>query len=148
MSEDDDAPAGATENAAGPADENPEPASQPRKSARRPRKEAAPEADASPDEGGGDKDEAPAEAGGGGARGRGRRSSGGRTRKKAGSAAKGLPIDAEELAGKAWELYRADIAEEGIALVGNDEGKKLAARSFELAKIFLEEKARRAPKED
>ena len=57
-------------------------------------------------------------------------------------------VDPKELGKKAWQLYRADIAEEGIALVKDDDGRKLAQRSFDLAKIFLEERARRTPRSD
>jgi hypothetical protein len=57
-----------------------------------------------------------------------------------------VKIDAKEQAHMAWKLYSADIAEEGIALVKDEDGRKLAMRSFDLAKIFLEEKARRKPR--
>jgi hypothetical protein len=72
---------------------------------------------------------------GGERRGRGRRSNNS-------NRAKPEPVDAKALARKAWKLYQADIAEEGIALVDDKAGRTLALRSFDLARIFLEEKAR------
>lgn len=55
-----------------------------------------------------------------------------------------IPVDAKKLASKAWKLYQADIAEEGIALVDDKTGRHLALRSFDLARIFLEEKAKQS----
>jgi hypothetical protein len=51
-------------------------------------------------------------------------------------------VDVEELAKRAWKIYQADVSEEGIALIDNSTGRQLALRSFELARVFLEEKAR------
>lgn len=53
-----------------------------------------------------------------------------------------VEVDPNDLAKRAWKIYQADIAEEGIALVNNSIGRELAQRSFELARIFLEEEAR------
>lgn len=52
------------------------------------------------------------------------------------------PVDPEELAKRAWKIFQSDVAEEGIALVDNNTGRQLALRSFELARVFLEEKSR------
>ncbi len=87
---------------------------------------------------------------GGGRRGRGRRSSS-RGRSASGDAGgaggRREPVDLKAQAKMAWQLYRADVAEEGLELVKEAEGRKLAQRSFDLARVFLEEKARHAPKE-
>jgi hypothetical protein len=55
-----------------------------------------------------------------------------------------VPIDQEDLAKKAWKIFLGEIGEEGLALVGDQEGRELSRRSFKLAEIFLEEKARRS----
>lgn len=55
-----------------------------------------------------------------------------------------IPIDQEDLAKKAWKIFLGEIGEEGLALVGDQEGRELSRRSFKLAEIFLEEKARRS----
>lgn len=52
------------------------------------------------------------------------------------------PVDPEELAKRAWKIFQSDVAEEGIALVDNATGRQLALRSFELARVFLEEQSR------
>jgi hypothetical protein len=52
------------------------------------------------------------------------------------------PVDPEELSKRAWKIYQADVAEEGITLIDNSTGRQLALRSFELARVFLEEQAR------
>ena len=88
---------------------------------------------------------------GGARRGRGRRGSGsGRSGRGSGDGggSRREPIDAKAQAKMAWKLYQADIAEEGLELVREEDGRKLAVRSFDLARVFLEEKARRAPKGD
>jgi hypothetical protein len=51
--------------------------------------------------------------------------------------------DAELLAKCAWKIYLAEISEEGVALVGDNDAKELSRRCFRLAEIFLEEQARR-----
>lgn len=70
--------------------------------------------------------------------GRGRRSSKG----SSGGTRSSEPVDPEELAKRAWKIFQSDVAEEGIALVDNNTGRQLALRSFELARVFLEEKNR------
>jgi hypothetical protein len=55
-----------------------------------------------------------------------------------------VPIDQDDLAKKAWKIFIGEIGEEGLALVGDQEGRELSRRSFKLAEIFLEEKARRS----
>lgn len=52
------------------------------------------------------------------------------------------PVDADELSKRAWKIFQADVAEEGITLIDNSTGRNLALRSFELARVFLEEQAR------
>ena len=65
-----------------------------------------------------------------------------RGRVRRGNRPKQEPVDPKKLACKAWKLYQADIAEEGIALVDDKAGRHLALRSFDLARIFLEEKSK------
>jgi len=52
-------------------------------------------------------------------------------------------LDAELLAKCAWKIYLAEISEEGVALVGDNDAKELSRRCFRLAEIFMEEQARR-----
>jgi hypothetical protein len=52
------------------------------------------------------------------------------------------PVNQKSLSKKAWKIFQADIAEEGIALVDDKTGRNLALRSFELARMFLEEEGR------
>ncbi|MGJ8672478.1 hypothetical protein [Rubritalea sp.] len=57
-------------------------------------------------------------------------------------------IDDKELSKKAWKVFIGEVNEEGLALIGDKEGRELAKRSFRLAEIFLEEQGRRtAPKQ-
>lgn len=65
----------------------------------------------------------------------------GRGRNSGRGKANRVEVDPDDLAKRAWKIYQADIAEEGIALVNNSIGRELAQRSFELARIFLEVKA-------
>ena len=51
--------------------------------------------------------------------------------------------DPELLARFAWKIYLAEVSEEGVALVGDNDAKELSRRCFRLAEIFLEEQARR-----
>jgi len=52
-------------------------------------------------------------------------------------------VDSELLAKFAWKIYLAEVSEEGVALVGDNDAKDLSRRCFRLAEIFLEEQARR-----
>ena len=54
-----------------------------------------------------------------------------------------LKLDPEMLAKCAWKIYLAEISEEGVALVGDNDAKELSRRCFRLAEIFLEEQTRR-----
>lgn len=47
------------------------------------------------------------------------------------------PVDREELQSKAWELYCADINEEGTSMFNEEEAEDLVRRSFILSDIFL-----------
>lgn len=51
--------------------------------------------------------------------------------------------DSEALAKFAWKIYLAEISEEGVALVGDNDAKELSRRCFRLAEIFMEEQSRR-----
>ena len=52
-------------------------------------------------------------------------------------------LDAEQLAKCAWKIFLAEVSEEGIALIGDNDARELSRRCFRLAEIFLEEQARR-----
>ncbi|MEO1856057.1 MAG: hypothetical protein ABGY95_01655 [Rubritalea sp.] len=52
-------------------------------------------------------------------------------------------IDAKELSKRAWKIFLSEVSEEGLALIGDKEGRELSKKSFRLAEIFLEEQGRR-----
>ena len=56
-----------------------------------------------------------------------------------------MPID--DLCRKAWDIYLAEVSEEGVELFPDNDARELARRSFRLAEIFLQEelRARRPP---
>jgi hypothetical protein len=54
-----------------------------------------------------------------------------------------VKVDAEQLAKFAWKIYLAEVSEEGVALIGDNDARELSRRCFRLAEIFLEEQARR-----
>lgn len=51
-----------------------------------------------------------------------------------------MPMD--DLCRKAWEIYLAEVSEEGVELFPDNDGRELARRSFRLAEIFLLEELR------
>ncbi len=51
--------------------------------------------------------------------------------------------DAEALAKLACKIYLAEVSEEGVALIGDNDARELSRRCFRLAEIFLDEQARR-----
>lgn len=52
-------------------------------------------------------------------------------------------IDPENLAKMAWKIYLAEVSEEGVALIADNDAKDLSRRCFRLAEIFIEEQSRR-----
>lgn len=52
-------------------------------------------------------------------------------------------VDPETLTKMAWKIYLAEISEEGVALIGDNDAKELSRRCFRLAEIFIEEQSRR-----
>lgn len=52
-------------------------------------------------------------------------------------------VDPELLTKMAWKIYLAEIGEEGVALIGDNDAKELSRRCFRLAEIFAEEQSRR-----
>jgi hypothetical protein len=52
-------------------------------------------------------------------------------------------VDPDLVAKKAWKIYLAEVSEEGVALIGDNDAKELARRCFRLAEIFLDETVRR-----
>ena len=72
-------------------------------------------------------------------RGRNRRG-GNRDREDSGS--KRAPVDKDEAAAKAWEIYQGELEEEGVSLVDPRRARDVARRCLELATIFCEERDR------
>ena len=54
-------------------------------------------------------------------------------------------LDPEALTSKAWKIFLAEVSEEGVALIGDQDARELARRCFRLAEIFFEEQGRRVP---
>ncbi len=52
-------------------------------------------------------------------------------------------VDPELLTKMAWKIYLAEVSEEGVALIGDNDAKDLSRRCFRLAEIFIEEQSRR-----
>ncbi len=50
--------------------------------------------------------------------------------------------DPESLAKKAWKIYLAEVSEEGIALIGDQDAREISRRCFRLAEIFMDEQSR------
>ena len=71
---------------------------------------------------------------------RGRNRRGGNNRDDSG--AKGRPIDKDEAAAKAWEIYQGELEEEGVSLVDSRRAREVARRCLELATVFCEERDR------
>lgn len=51
--------------------------------------------------------------------------------------------DPDKIAKNAWKIFLAEVSEEGVALIGDNDARELARRCFRLAEIFLEEEGRR-----
>ena len=51
--------------------------------------------------------------------------------------------DFENVVKLAWKIYLAEVSEEGVALIGDQDARELSRRCFRLAEIFTEEKNRR-----
>ena len=47
--------------------------------------------------------------------------------------------DSTEVAKKAWKIFLAEVSEEGVALIGDNDARELTRRCFRLAELFLEE---------
>jgi hypothetical protein len=88
------------------------------------------------------------EKGGGNKRRRRRRKKGGQSEDSERDEAQGgnagrSGVDPGKVARKAWRIYLAEVSEEGLALISDQDAKELTRRSFRLAEVFLEEAARR-----
>lgn len=75
-------------------------------------------------------------------RNRNRRGGGNRDRDEDPSNQQGHQVDAEEVAEKGWEIYQAELEEEGVSLVDPRRGREIARRCLELASVFCEERDR------
>jgi hypothetical protein len=51
--------------------------------------------------------------------------------------------DPDKVAKNAWKIFLAEVSEEGVALIGDNDARELTRRCFRLAEIFMEEKDRR-----
>jgi hypothetical protein len=52
-------------------------------------------------------------------------------------------VDPEKVVKLARKIYLAEVSEEGVALIGDNDAKELSRRCFRLAEIFIEEESRR-----
>ena len=52
-------------------------------------------------------------------------------------------LDPKLLATKAWKIFLAEVSEEGVALITDQDARDLSRRCFKLAELFLEEQGRR-----
>lgn len=52
-------------------------------------------------------------------------------------------LDPDLVAKKAWKVFLAEVSEEGLALINDNDARELSRRSFRLAELFLEEAAKR-----
>lgn len=52
-------------------------------------------------------------------------------------------LDPEAVTKKAWKIFLAEVSEEGVALISDNDARELSRRCFRLAEIFLEERKRR-----
>ncbi len=53
-------------------------------------------------------------------------------------------VDPDKVAKNAWKIYLAEVGEEGVALISDNDARELSRRCFRLASIFLEEEGRRS----
>ena len=51
-------------------------------------------------------------------------------------------LDVDSICNRAWEIYSAEVKEEGVELFPDNDARELCKRSFRLAEIFLLEEAR------
>lgn len=72
-------------------------------------------------------------------RGRGNRRKG---RRRRGRRLPEVNLDPSEVAEKAWKIFQAEVAEEGLALIDEATGREAAKRAFKLAESFLIESSR------
>ena len=72
----------------------------------------------------------------------GRNRRGGNSREREDSGSKRAPVDKDEAAAKAWEIYQGELEEEGVSLVDPRRAREVARRCLELATIFCEERDR------
>ncbi|MEM7144720.1 MAG: hypothetical protein AAF591_06270 [Verrucomicrobiota bacterium] len=56
-----------------------------------------------------------------------------------------LKLDPKELADHAWEIYLAELAEEGLTTFDDKDCDSLAKRAFETARVFLQHRDRHHP---
>lgn len=75
---------------------------------------------------------------------RSERQGGRRDQQKQRSPQKNRPkLDSDKVAKNAWKIFLAEVSEEGVALIADNDARELARRCFRLSEIFLEEESRR-----
>ncbi len=52
--------------------------------------------------------------------------------------------DPSKVAKNAWKIFLAEVSEEGVALIGDNDARELTRRCFRLSEIFLEEEDKRS----
>jgi hypothetical protein len=52
-------------------------------------------------------------------------------------------LESDSVTKLAWKIYLAEVSEEGVALIGDNDARELSRRCFRLAEIFMEEQSRR-----
>lgn len=52
-------------------------------------------------------------------------------------------VDPGKIAKNAWKIFLAEVSEEGVALIADNDARELARRCFRLSEIFLEEEDKR-----
>ena len=52
-------------------------------------------------------------------------------------------LDPEKVSKKAWSIFLAEVSEEGVALITDNDARELSRRCFRLAELFLQEEQRR-----
>ncbi len=52
-------------------------------------------------------------------------------------------VNQEQLAKRAWKIFLAEVSEEGVSLISDQDARELSKRCFRLAEIFLDEQGRK-----
>ncbi len=69
-------------------------------------------------------------------------SQGRRPRRPRSGKKKNYKVNPQELSDKSWQVFLAEVSEEGLSLVGAKEAQEVARKSLEVTKIYLETRDR------